>query len=125
MICKQCGGLINPHTYTCESCGVSYEKPPIHVHEVVAEDPRFATISAKCEISDRLLNNCVDVKKVVDLAIKDITHQLAEAILPLTEFRFDRIGDPLNERKSIQGTVRVKRPEHSDYTAFGELFRRW
>lgn len=115
LICKQCGAPIDPHTYTCKSCGVSYEKPPVHVHEVVAEDPRFATVCASCEISDMMLYGSGNTSEVVDLAVKEITHQLAEAIIPFTEYRVSRFSaDPLRQTRVIQGSVRVKRLEHSD-----------
>lgn len=115
LICKQCGGQIDPTTYICQSCGTAYERPqaPVYRTETIHEDPQFATIGASVEITDELLMFHGNPTEVARVAIEDITHQLAEAIMPFVEIRINKMHllDP-NRRNAIQGTVRVKKPEN-------------
>ena len=114
LICKQCGGQIDPTTYICRSCGTAYERPqaPVHMIKAVHEDPRFATISASVQIADDLLCFRGDPTEVAKMAIEDLTHQLAEAIVPFVEMRTERGPiDPLARRRTLTGTVRVRKPE--------------
>ena len=113
LICKQCGGQIDPRTYICNACGTAYEKPqaPVHMIKAVHEDPRFVTLSARVDISEAYYYRG-DPTEIARMAIDDLTHQLAETIMPFIEMRVGMF-DPLTFGQSLQATIRVKKPEGS------------
>ena len=115
LICTQCGGQIDPLTYRCHACGTAYEKPvsPVHEVKVVSESPLFASIGARVDVSALYLHNG-DITGIAEMAMKDITHQLAEAITPFVDVQTGY--DIRRDKFTIQGTVRVKKPEGCSMT---------
>lgn len=107
LICKQCGGQIDPITYVCKSCDTSYKKPQTTT-SIVNEDPECATFYADVDISSSFLSRvCTD--DVVDITIKEIQNRIAEAIMPFVE-----IKTGYNTRDDImivRGTLRIKKPD--------------
>lgn len=113
LICKQCGGQIDPETYICYSCGTAYERPPIHVHELVCEDPRFVTVSAGVALDEYRLGGDFG-EKMIEHSLHEIACKLGEAMIPLAEFRTNVF--PESRQRQIVASIRVKKPESERHT---------
>lgn len=106
LICKQCGGQIDPITYVCKSCDTAYKKPQTTI-SIANEDSEYATFQTDVDISGLFLSRvCTD--DVADIAIKEIRNRIAEAIMPFVEIKTGyNIRDDI---MTVRGTVRIKKP---------------
>lgn len=106
LICKQCGGQIDPITYVCKSCDTSYEKPQTTI-SIVNEDPEYATINTDVDISGLFLSRvCTD--DVADIAFKEIRNRIVEAIMPFVGIKI--AYNVRDDYMTVRGTVRIKKP---------------
>ena len=83
MICTSCGGPIDTVRMVCPYCGTKYRSiksdVPVLPKIVRVENPQVRTLAARVEYpSDWGLTSV----QVSEMAVKDLTHQLAEALGP-------------------------------------------
>ena len=113
LICKQCGGTINPAKMRCEYCGTRYERDedltkPLRVTYQVG--PRPAILQNKMDIDTRLID-LSGAEEISRMIRSEVTRRMAEALEPYVEYQVQE--DPLRQRQIVRGRVRVLPPGFS------------
>lgn len=110
MICTSCGGPIDPVRLICPYCGSRYRNVkndyPVRPMIVRVENPQVQTLAARLEYPpDRRLT----AVQVSEMAIKDLTYQLAEALGPYLTLETGH--NMINGNVQITGRVRLVSPD--------------
>ena len=111
LICKNCGGGINPNTLQCEYCGTQYreEFADVPVRPLVVESYRtdVKVLAAEIRVSEDMLLN-VPAEKIAEFTMLDMARSLAEVLAPYIELETMRSQDVATQ--IIRGKVRVIEP---------------
>lgn len=112
LICKNCGGSINPKTLQCEYCGTQYQEEitdnPIR-HLVIQSCPAdIKALGTKVSVSDDMMRN-VPPERIAEFTMKEITRNLAEALAPFVKVETEH--DPMMMVQVIRGSIRVVEPD--------------
>ena len=106
LICKQCGGSIDPTTMRCPYCGTRYEQ----TGEVIRIDyahPHAEVLRARIEASSEYLS-CLQQDELGKLIRNTMTRKLAESLEPFVEYTVQY--DPAHMMQIVRGRVRVLPP---------------
>lgn len=110
LVCTSCGAPIDPVRLICPYCGSRYRGVksdyPIRPMIVRVENPQVQPLVARLEYPpDRRLT----AKQVSEMAIKDLTYQLAEALGPYLTLETGH--NMINGNVQITGRVRLVSPD--------------
>lgn len=116
LICKNCGGQINPNTHKCDFCGTYYHEEV--TYEIVQERDDLQTIAAhievpfdgRCDMPSELSKNISEADS--HMAIDLLREKIADAILPFMDINVG-YPDPRRMCVPIAGRVRIKPREHN------------
>ena len=113
LVCKQCGGAINPVNMRCEYCGTYYKRSddltkPLQI--IYHQGPRADVLQAGAYIDSCLVShiNQEDISRILH---SEITRKMAEALEPYMEYTVQE--DPAHLRHVVRGRVRVLPPGYS------------
>jgi len=111
LLCKQCGGTINPEKMRCEYCGTRYERDedltkPLRVTYQVG--PRPAILQNETVVDNRLIDYVSDAEEISRFIHSEVTRRMAEALEPYVEYQVQE--DPFRQRQIVRGRVRVLPP---------------
>lgn len=112
LICERCGGQIDRATYTCASCGTQYELDRSGDLVVFHCDRRTRALGGRLLIGFEDLEYC-DPSVVLESAVKRLTSQLAEKILPFMEIESEI--DKKTNALSLTGRCRIVEPATNVY----------
>ena len=106
MICTSCGGPIDTVRMICPYCGTKYRSTksdnPVRPMIVRAENPQVRTLAGRVEYPSDWGLTAVQVS---EMAIKDLTHQLAEALGPYLTLETGH--NMINGNVQVTGRVRL------------------
>lgn len=112
LICKNCGGGINPNTLKCEYCGTQYREEftdglvrPLVVQSCPAN---IKVLGTQVSVSEWMFRD-VPPERIAEFTMKDISRSLAEALAPYIKLETER--NPVTMTQIIRGTVRVVEPD--------------
>lgn len=108
LICKQCGGKIDPVKMVCEYCGTSYNDCFPRQIKYVVEQPNVHTLATNITVPMEVLRH-VDAGNFSKHIVRDMSSQLAEAIAPY--LTIDVEDDPYTMEKHVRGKIRVLDPK--------------
>lgn len=111
LVCKNCGGGINPKTLQCEYCGTQYREEfadvPVRPLVVESYQNNVKVIATKVEVSEFMMRD-VPPERIAEFTMRDIARSLAEALAPYIELETMRY--PETATQIIRGRVRVIEP---------------
>ena len=110
MTCTSCGAPIDPVRLICPYCGTRYRSvksdDPVRPMIVRVENPQVQTLAARLEYPpDQRLTSV----QVSEMAIQDLTYQLAEALGPYLTLETGH--NMTNGNVQITGRVRLVSPD--------------
>lgn len=106
--CTNCGGKINPQTYTCEYCGTRYKKPNIPMMPMVMhEHPQCHTIAVESRV-DPYTVNVLGEEETSKIVLEDMANEIAHKLAPFISI--EARSDPFMNVKIIRGKVRIIDP---------------
>lgn len=112
LICKNCGGSINPRTLKCEYCGTQYKEEfadvPVRPLVIQSFPESIKVLATKVEVSEFMMRD-VPPERIAEFTMVDIARSLAEALAPYIKLETER--DPVRMTQVIRGTVRVVEPD--------------
>ena len=108
--CSNCGAALNPNTLKCEYCGSQYAKKEEQglIHYIQTCPAQVATLGAVVGIPDEVMRYG-SADQASEYAVKELTHKLAEALMPYT--KIETMRDPYTMSQMIRGTIRVVEPD--------------
>lgn len=110
LICPNCGGKIDRKTLTCTFCGIEFaldnEAKPIVVKMF---NPRMETLQSRIIIPREALE-LGDLEEAQAYALKELSRQLADRIMPFMEVRTSY--EPIYAQQTIHARVRLLRPDY-------------
>ena len=108
--CHNCGGQLDANTLKCPYCGSQYEREnqggqTIYIQTCPAQ---LVPLRYQMEMPIEDLSR-VDPEILAEHCMKEITHSIAEALVPYIKFETER--DPFKMRQIIRGSIRVVEPD--------------
>lgn len=108
--CKNCGGVINPNTYTCEYCGTKYKRD--YNDQIVRiehfQNPVRVYTSQVILPKDQI--DCMGTENVSKVAIAKLSRNLADAIAENMELYTEY--DPYYMQQKITARIRIVEPKY-------------
>lgn len=113
LVCKQCGGAINPVKMRCEYCGTYYKRSddltkPLQI--IYHQGPRADVLQAGAYIDSCLVSH-INQEDIGRILHSEITRKMAEALEPYMEYTVQE--DPVHLKYVVRGRVRVLPPGYS------------
>lgn len=112
LICKNCGGSINPKTLQCEYCGTQYReelREDSILHIVFQSSPAdIKALETRVSVSGDMMRN-VPPERIAEFTMKEITHNLSKALAPFVEVVTEY--DPRMMVQIVRGRIRVVEPD--------------
>lgn len=107
--CKNCGAPINPQTLRCEYCGTQYKRDYDNVLRIETYQSPCRTYKTQMVIPKEEIKY-LGQETVSEIAIKQLSRNLAEAIAPNMELHTEY--DPCYMQQKITARVRIVEPNY-------------
>lgn len=105
LVCKQCGGRINPKTLTCEYCGTVYRR---NNTVMVIERPGAHVIAAETAIPREVIEK-IPLNALSEIAMKRLMEEIAKGLTPFMSV--ETRDDYIHDIKHVRAKVRVLDPD--------------
>ena len=106
MICKCCGGKINPYNMKCEYCGTSYNRD-IPTYKIETYQAPVDHYSA-CFAMDMDAVMKVGAENAAKICLEHLTHELSKSIM--NDIKLSTRYSPFTGQKIIRGDIKLIRP---------------
>lgn len=111
LICKQCGGRINPKTMRCEYCGTYHKMeydPWNRPFITLVEHPEVKVIGGQVCIDNHVASRA-DKEYINRYVRHELTARIAEALEP--EVEYEVYDDIQYDRQIVRGRIRIVSPK--------------
>ena len=110
LICKRCGGALDPVTLKCPYCG-TYHKfdETFEATRIIVDRPGIEVLQKKIAISNAALF-AMPQGEMVDYARRSICESISESLNPYIEFYSER--DIATLDTIVMGRLRVVKPDY-------------